>query len=164
MADRGTGQAWILHDGDLAGELGQQAHRTVHHVVQVHRAEQEALDGPALGRAQRLDPGEPVDEEPVSGVGGHPSRTGVRLADIALLLQHGHVVTHGSWGDAELVPLDERAAADRLLGFHVVLDDGAENLELAVIETHGDPSLARIARLALGVIECQSTSWAPVAR
>jgi hypothetical protein len=92
--------------------------------------------------AQRLDPGQAVDEEAVAGVGGHPAGAGVRLADVALLLEDGHVVAHRGRGHAELVALHQRLAAHRLLGRHVVLDDGAEHLELAVIETH-DPSLAR---------------------
>jgi hypothetical protein len=35
-----------------------------------------------------------------------------------------------------VVALDEGLAADRLLGLDVVLDDGPQDLELAVIETH----------------------------
>ena len=89
---RRAGQARVLHDGDLPGQLGEQPHRAVHHVVEVDRADQEPLDRPALGRGERLDPGEPVDEQPVALVGGHPAGAGVRLADVALLLQHGHVV------------------------------------------------------------------------
>ena len=133
---RGAGQARVLHDGDLAGELGEQPHRAVHHVVEVDRADQEPLDRPALGRRERLDPGQPVDEEPVAAVGGHPAGAGVRLPDVALLLQHGHVVADRGRRDAEVVPLDQGLAADRLLGGDVVLDDGAQHLELAVVEGH----------------------------
>ena len=53
--------------------------------------------------------GQPVDEQPVALVGGHPAGAGVRLGDVALLLQHGHVVAHGRAGDAEVVPLDDRS-------------------------------------------------------
>ncbi|GID93296.1 hypothetical protein Adi01nite_27080 [Amorphoplanes digitatis] len=35
--------------------------------------------------------------------------------------------------------LDQGLAADGLLGRHVVLDDGAEHFELAIVETHAEP-------------------------
>jgi hypothetical protein len=38
-----------------------------------------------------------------------------------------------------VVPLDERLAADRLLGGDVVLDDGAQDVQLAIVERHGPP-------------------------
>ena len=126
-----AGQRRVLHDGDLPGELGEQPHRPAHHVVEVDRAVEEALDGPPLGRRQRLDAGEPVDEEPVALVGGDAAGAGVRLGDVALVLQGRHVVAHGRRGDPEVVPLGEGLGADRLLGGDVVLDDGAQHLELA---------------------------------
>src|SRR3954468_20042272 len=68
--------------------------------------------------------------------------------------------------------LHERSAADRLPGGDVVLDDGAEHLELAFVEGHGTsypsssvPTRARPApTLALRNDECQSTSSGPPAR
>ena len=130
----GPGQARVLHDRDLAGDLGEQPHRAVHHVVEVDGADQEALDRAALGRRERLDPGELVDEQPVAAVGRHPAGARVRLAEVALFLQHGHVVAHGGRGDPQLVALDEGLAADRLLGGDIVLDDRAQHVELAVVE------------------------------
>ena len=44
------GQRGVLHDRDLAGQLGQQPHRAGDDVVEVHGAVQEGLDRPALGR------------------------------------------------------------------------------------------------------------------
>jgi hypothetical protein len=73
----------------------------------------------------------------------------VRLADVALLLQHGHVVADGGRRDPELVPLDQGLAADRFLSGDVVLDDGAQDLELAVVETHLTPRSLRPRWLAL---------------
>ena len=43
-------QCGVLHNGDLAGELGQQPYRTAQHVVEVDTGLQEALDRPPLGR------------------------------------------------------------------------------------------------------------------
>ena len=97
-----------------------------------------ASDGPPLGRRQRLDLGEPVDEEPVAGVGGHPAGAGVRLGDQPLLLERGHVVADRRRRDAEVVPVDQRLAADRLVGGDEVLDDRPQHLELAVLDGHGD--------------------------
>ncbi len=134
MPDGRTGQARVLDDGDLPGELREQPHRAADHVVEVHGAVEEVLDGPALGRRQRLDPRQLVDEEPVALVGGDPAGAGVGLGDVALLLQHGHVVAHGGGRDAEPVPLRERLGADRLLRPDVVLDDGAQHFESAFAE------------------------------
>ena len=47
------------------------------------------------GDGQRLDTGEPVDEQPVALVGRDAARAGVRLSDEALVLQGRHVVTDG---------------------------------------------------------------------
>ena len=69
------------------------------------------LDRPALGRRQRLDRGEPVDEQPVALVGRDPAGAGVRLGDVALVLERGHVVADRGRRDAEVVPLDQRLGA-----------------------------------------------------
>jgi hypothetical protein len=34
------------------------------------------------------------------------------------------------------MPLDQRPAADRLLGSHIVLDDGAQDLLLTLVQLH----------------------------
>ena len=159
VADPAAGQARVLHDGDLPGELGEQPYRAVHHIVEVDRADQEPLDRPALGRRERLDPGQPVDEQPVALVGRHPAGAGVRLAQVALLLEDGHVVADGGRRDPQVVPLDEGLAADRLLGGDVVLDDRAQHLELAIVERHAITVLVPALHcLALARGECQSTS------
>ena len=80
----------------------------------------------------RLERGQPVDEQPVAGVGGHPTGAGVRLGDQALVLEGGHVVADRGARDAELVTLDQRLGTHRLPRLDVVLDDGAQ---------HGEPSL-----------------------
>ena len=95
---------------------------------------QERLDRLALGRRQRLDGGEPVDEQPVALVGGDPPGAGVRLGDVALVLERGHVVADRGRRDAQVVPLDQRLGAHRLVRRHVVLDDRAEHVELAVLQ------------------------------
>ncbi len=129
-----------MHDRDLAGELRQKSDSAMHHIVEVDGADQEPLDRAPLGRAQRLDPGEPVHEEPVAAVRGDAAGARVRLPDVTLLLQDRHVVTHGGRGDAEIVPLDQRLAADRLLRGDVVLDYRTQNGELAIVQCHRQPT------------------------
>ncbi len=74
VPDGRPGQARVLDDGDLPGELREQPHRAAHDVVEVHGAVEEVLDGPALGRRQRLDPRQLVDEEAVAlSVGIRPA-------------------------------------------------------------------------------------------
>jgi hypothetical protein len=82
----------VLDDRDLLGELREQPHRSLHHVVEVVGTFEERGDRPALGGTHRLDLGQPVHEEPVALVGRDPARAGVRLGDQPLLLQRGHVV------------------------------------------------------------------------
>jgi hypothetical protein len=84
---------------------------------------------------------QPVDEQPVALVGGHPAGAGVRLGDVALVLQHGHVVADRGRRDTQRVPLDQGLRPDRLAGVDVVLDDGAQHGESAVL-AHGLASSA----------------------
>ena len=160
-------QRRVLDDGHLAGQLGQQPDGAAEHVVQVDGAVEEPLDRPPLGHRQRLDRRQPVDEEPVALVGGHPAGAGVRLGDVALLLEHRHVVADRGRGDAEVVPLGEGLAADRVVGRHVVLHDGPEDLQAAFVVRHGDTSpyrstcraapRSRVPALALARTECQAS-------
>ena len=126
-------QRRVLHHGDVAGQLGQRADGAVQHVVEVDGAVEERLDRPALGARQRLELGEPVDEQPVAGVGRDAAGAGVRLGDQALLLQHRHVVADRRRRHAQVVPVGQGLAAHGLVGGDEVLDDGAQDLELAVV-------------------------------
>jgi hypothetical protein len=129
--------------------------------VGVIGAVEQGGDRALLGGAHRLDRAQAVDEQPVALVRRHPAGAGVGLVDEALLLQRCHVVAHGGRRDIEPVPLDQRPRADRLLGGDVVLDDRAQDGELAVLD-HVASFSARLARpallctaLALCVHECQ---------
>ena len=133
VTDRGPGEGGVLHDRDLVGQLREQPHRAVHHVVEVDRPVEEGGDRALLGGAHRLERGQAVDEQPVALVGGDPAGAGVRLGDEPLLLQRRHVVADGRGRDTEGVTLDQGLGADRLLGGDVVLDDGSQDGELAVV-------------------------------
>src|SRR5262249_46410482 len=127
------GQRRILHDRDLAGELGQQPHGAAQYVVEIDPGFEKRQDRPALRGGQRLDVVQPVDELAIPLLRGHPARAGVRLGDVTLRLQDRHVVAHGGAGHAEVVTLDERLRTDRLLGRDKVGDDGAQYLETTVV-------------------------------
>ena len=102
-------------------------------------SDRKRLDRLALAGGQRLDLRQPVDEQPVALVGGDPAGGGVRLRDVALVLEHRHVVADGGRRDAEVVPIDQRLGADRLAGGDVVGDDRAEHLETPVVRRHRSP-------------------------
>ena len=59
------------------------------------RRRKEVGDGPAVGRVERTLFGEVVDEVAVPEVGRDPAGGGVRLHEIAVVLEHGHVVADG---------------------------------------------------------------------
>ena len=133
VAHRRAGQRGVLHDGDLVGQRGEEAHRAVDDVVEVDRALEELRRWPRCSAALIGLTEEPVDEQPVAGVGGDPAGAGVRRGDQPLLLERRHVVAHGRCRDAELVALEQRLGADRLGGLDVVLDDGAQHGESAFL-------------------------------
>ena len=166
VAHRRARQRRVLHDGDLAGQRREQAHGAVDDVVEVDGALEELGDGALLGGAHRLDGREPVDEEAVAGIGGHPPGAGVRGGDEPLLLERGHVVAHGRGRHAEVVALEQRLGADRLGGLDVVLDDGAQHAQPAVLAHHvvtsGTSRTGGMARvLALSRSECQFYGLGP---
>ena len=134
VTHRRSGQRRVLHDGDLTGELREQPHAAVDDVVEVEGAVEEALDRTPLGRGERAHLGEPVDEQAVALVGGDAPGRGVRLRDEAFVLERGHVVADGGRRDVQVVTVDQRPRADRLVGGDVVLDDGAQHGEPAILD------------------------------
>ena len=171
-------QARVFDDGELAGQLGQCPHGAGHDLLQVDRPGQERGDGGPLGRREGLDAGDLVDEEAVALLGGHAPGRGVRLVDVALVLQGRHVVADGRRGHAQPVALHEGLGPHGLARAHVVGDDGGQDLETSVVG-HGSssPHQCRDAisagagrqaartpvgcgqRLALTPCECHLTLW-----
>jgi hypothetical protein len=121
----------------------------VHHVVEVDRPVEEGGDRALLGGRHRLERGQAVDEQPVALVGGDPAGAGVGLGDEPLLLQRRHVVADGRGRDTEGVTLDQGLGADGLLRGDVVLDDGSQDGELAVV-LHALASFGTSSRPATG--------------
>src|SRR5699024_9714326 len=61
--------------------------------------------------------------------------TGVRLRNVALVLESDHVVAHGGTGHTETVPVDDRLGSHGLLVRNVIRDDGSKDLEAPFIGT-----------------------------
>ena len=97
---------------------------------------EEVTDLGAADRVEMAGRREVVDEEPVALVGRHPAGAGVRLAEEALLLQHGHVVADGRGRHRDAGGLGHVTRPHRLRGVDVLLHDGTEDGGFAVIE-HG---------------------------
>ena len=100
-----------------------------------------------------------VDEEPVPAVGRHPSRRRVRLDQVALTLEDGHVVAHRGARHPEAVPVDERLAPDRLCRRDVFLDDGPKDRLRAEVQraewaTDSTRQTRSPVALALDGVEC----------
>src|SRR5699024_10071439 len=126
---------WILHHCHLSGELCQQPHGPFQHVVDVDRTVEKVTDGPAFRSAEWFDLGQPVDEHSVALVRWNAPGTGVRLRNVALVLESDHVVAHGGTGHTETVPVDDRLGSHGLLVRNVIRDDGSKDLEAPFIGT-----------------------------
>ena len=70
-----------------------------------------------------------VDVHPVGLVGRHPAGRGVGLAQVALLLEHRHLVADGRRGHADGGVRGDVGRPDRLSGLDVLPDDGPEDLD-----------------------------------
>ena len=86
-----------------------------------------AWPGPQLARR-----GQRVDEVPVALLGRHPTGAGVRLLEVALLLERDHVVAHR--GRRHAHRRRDVTGTHRLGGFDVFLHDGAEDGGFAFVE------------------------------
>ena len=76
-----------------------------------------------------------VDEQPQPLIGGQPAGGGVRREQQAGVRQVGHHVADGGRRQVHRQPARQRAAADRLAGFHVLLDDLPQHRGRTGIET-----------------------------
>ena len=88
---------------------------------------------------------EVVDEEAVAAVGGDPTGGRVGLHEVALALEHGHLVAHRGARHPEVARPRDGLRSHRLRGGDVLLHDGPEDRR----------PCARRAPLALDSTECQ---------
>ena len=96
-------------------------------------AGEERTDLAGLGGAQ-LARSDVVDEEPVALLGGDTTGRGVRLGEVALALEHRHVVAHRRGRHPDLAGRSDMGGPHGLRGLDVGLDHGAQDGGLPVVE------------------------------
>jgi hypothetical protein len=84
-----------------------------------------------------------VDVEAVGGVGGHAAGRGVRLHQVAQLLEVGHRVADGGRRETLDVAARDRPRADRLPGLDVLRDDCEQHLPVPLIERRAGHGVRR---------------------
>ena len=104
---------------------------------------EERSDPLRRGRIEAPGGRDVVDEESISLVGRHTTGGGVRLGQVALLLEHRHLVANGGGADSNAGQIGDVRRPHRLSRGDVLLHDGPEYGGLAFIE-----------HLALQVSEC----------
>ncbi len=116
-----------------------------------------------LGAGRGVEPagcGEMVDEEPVSLVGGDASGRRVRLDQVALLLEHRHLVAHRRRRHGDTGRAGDVRRADGLRRRDVFLHDGAEDRRLPFVQHLGNQGY-RVLTPASGVLACRRGTGAP---
>ena len=123
-----------------------------HRGEEVRRLMEQLLE-PAVGRGEELADllrrrlverarrGQVIDEVPVALVGRDAPRRRVRLDEVALLLEHGHLVAHGRRRHLDRRHLGDQVRTDRLGRRDVLLHDGTQDRCLPIIE-HVPPTVA----------------------
>jgi hypothetical protein len=138
------------HHGGVTAHPREQLARLVQQVLEgLMRGREEPRHDLAVLEGQGFVVGEVVDEEPVATIGGNPPGRGVGLTEVALPLEHGHLVTDRGTRDAESARTRDRLGTHRLGGLDVFLDHRTQDCGLAVVE------LITGSHLALDVTECQ---------
>ena len=125
-------------DAGVGGEVAEQARGVLQHLLElaVGLLEERAhLHGVVAAEAGGL--AEVVDEEAVALLGGDPAGAGVGLAEVALLLEGGHVVAHRGRRHLHAGGPHDVRGPHRLGGVDVLLHDGPEDGGLAFVEHQG---------------------------
>ena len=133
--DRGRLVAGADDDRRVVGEAGQEAARPTEEVFDLTVYVRKELSHlVTLVGAQGAGASEMVDEESVSLVGGDPSRTGVRLRQVAVAFERRHLATHGGRRHLDAGIPGDVGGADGLCRLDVLRDHGVQDGGLAVIE------------------------------
>ena len=104
---------------------------------------EERADPLRRGRIEPPGRRDVVDEESISLVGRHTTGGGVRLREVALLLEHRHLVANRGGADSNAGQIGDVRRPHGLRRGDVLLHDGPEDGGLAFVE-----------HLALQVSEC----------
>ena len=126
----------VLHDRDLPRQAREGPDGAYEQIVEVTGVLEERADRGALRGGQRTHLRQVVHEDAVPLVRGHATGRRVGCGDELLVLQQRHVVADRGGGHAELMPIDDRLAADGLARVHVVLDDRPQHLQSAFRDHH----------------------------
>ena len=122
-------------DGGVVGEPGEQVGRAVEHLLEAAvGGGEEVADLRPASLVERARGGEVVDEEAVALVGGDPPGRRVRLDEVALLLEHGHLVAHRGRRHPHAGRVGDVGRTHRQRRGDVLLHDGAQDRGLAVVE------------------------------
>ena len=98
------------------------------------RGREEVGDVAAVDLGELPGTGEMVDVVAIAAIGGNPARRSVGLGDVALPLEHRHVVADRCRRHAEAGGLGHGLRPDRLRALDVALDDRAEDRGLTFVE------------------------------
>ena len=135
--DRRLGGRGAHDHAGVAGEVPQEPRRVLQHPLELAvrlLEEGSHLDGVGPAQGRRL--AEVVDEEPVALLGRDAPRARVGLAEVAVVLEGGHVVADRGRRDLHAGRLHDVRGPHRLGGVDVLLHDGPEDGGLAFVE-HG---------------------------
>ena len=143
--------------GGVAAHAREQAARLVQQIFErLVRRREEVGHGALLPDRQAARRREVVDEEAISAVGGHAAGRRVGLAQIAVALEHRHLVADGGARHAEAAFPCDGLRANGLGRLDVLLDDRLEDRGLALVELlvgHGAPGLV------LGEVRAEERVW-----
>ena len=122
-------------DGRVVGEASEQEARVAQHLLErAVRVREERAHLLRSGRVERSGARQGVDEEPVALVGGDAAGARVRLLQVAVDLERGHLVAHRRRGDVDRGRRGHVVRPDRLRGADVLLHDGLEDRRLSLVQ------------------------------
>src|ERR1051325_10885625 len=121
-------------DAELLRQHPQHLGRALEDLVHRRMLAQPFADLVRLRRRDGRQPHQRVDVDSIREIGGDPAGGGVGVVEVPLLLQVAHGVADGGGRQGEPETLRDSATPRRLGGFDVGLDDGFEDLTLALVE------------------------------
>ncbi len=116
---------------------------------------EEIDDGAALRRGELAFAREVVDEVAVAAVGGDAPGRRVRLHEVPVTFEDGHLVADRGARHTEPAGARDRLRPDRLRRLDVLLDDGSQDRGFTLVERFVRRRIQGVVHLALNPTECQ---------